>query len=141
MATTVTIIGMVVGKRENTVNDNHVVNLKVLSTLGNYKAKEKATFDCALWGKLGESIAPMIKEYDKDSNTLGTEVVIIGDLIKAGVNDKGYMELKVKVLEGNITLTKNLVAKDEQSTNNTKTTKKTQSKPKTPVNDIDDDDF
>lgn len=139
MATTVTIIGMVVSKRTNEVNGNHVLNLKVLSTLGNYKAKEKATFDCALWGKLGESIAPMIKEYDKDSRSPGTEVVIIGDLIKAGVNDKGYSELKVKVLEGNITLTKNLVGKDEQ--NKASTSTKTKKKESEPMNDIEEDDF
>jgi hypothetical protein len=104
--------GMVVNKREAEANGKFVCNLKVQCTLGNYKNKQKTMYDIALWGKLGESLSPMIQPYDNDSKTLGTTIAFSGELVEEKIAEGKYINKKVNLLS--IDLMQNLVGKDEQ---------------------------
>lgn len=112
MSATITGIGMVVQKRENEVNGTKVMNLRVQCTLGSYKLKQKTVYDCAIWGKLAEVLSPMIRQYDKETKTPGTEILFIGELLEESIDQGKYVNKKVRANQ--VELLKNLVGKDEQ---------------------------
>lgn len=113
MTVNVFATGMVVDKRENEVNGKFVCNLKVQCTLGNYKNGEKTLYDVALWGKLGESLSPMIKAFNRETKEYGTTIAFTGEQIKEEIVQSKYINKKVNL--ATIDLMSNLVGKDEQT--------------------------